>query len=418
MNTITLVDPKGIKRLVPIEHAQQALQAGAQYASPQDKQMAVQYGQQVSQPKSWWEHALQGLKTAAGEVPQGFKEGIQTGYAGLTGGQFQPTAAPDEFGASLGRGTGELLGQGAMAVPGAIAGGLIGGPPGAIVGAGIGAGATTPGGIPERSIAALETMALPGAGKLLKGAGKQIIKIPAEIKALFSKTNTEKALNTALARHDSLESTASELFNHARDQMKKRGIKEIKPQTDVIDKIKRFLPKTPDHQKLYEDAKGGDPESLHKLQSWLWKKGNKATNSEDHAISNRGEEMLSLRNQLNQGVQNKLAAGGHLDLVHSYKQGQKLFKELKDTYYKNKKIQNVFDPEIRKIPEDVTKHFSENSTPMNEFFKSHPELKEEVLKSKRKREAITNLKKKAGEAGVGAGVIYGGSKLSDLFEGE
>lgn len=414
---ITLVDPKGIKRSIPIDQAQAALEAGAKYSSLADKNMAIEYGKKQSSEGSWLDKAkvqASGIANAASEIPQGYKEGLQKAYAGLTGGEFKASEPSQEYGSGLGRGIGEMLGQGTVAAPAAIAGGLIGGPVGAYLGGSLGAAATTPGGLPERGIAAAETLAVPVGGKLIGGAAKQITKLPKQFKSLFTKAEPEKALDLALARHDSLNETASDLFNWSRGQMKERGFSP-KPSTEVMGKVERFLADTPDDEILFEKAKSGDPDAVHKLQSWLWKKGNKAANSEDDIVSNRGREMLSLRHQLNDSVQSQASQAGHNDIVHAYKQGQKLYKELKDTYYKYKKIANVFDPELRKIPKDVTSHFNENSTPMKNFFKSHPELEEEVSKSADRVKAIKDLQKNTSLIGTGGGLYYLGTKMSDFL---
>jgi len=348
---------------------------------------------------------------AAKQLPRGIMEGLQTGYAGLTGGQFKPQEVPDESGAGFGRGAGQMIGQGITAAPFAIGGGLVGGPFGAVLGAGAGAAATTPGDAVDRGIAGLATMAVPVAGKVLIGAGKKAIATPGQIKSLFEKVDTRKALNEAHKVHDKLQSTAGELFNHVRDKMKEGDIK-ISPSTGFMEQIKSYIPKrSTEHNKMFTEAEQGNPEAIHNLQSWLWKKGTKAVGSDDPAISNKGDEMLSLRTEFNDDVRNKLTQAGHIDLAHMYKQGQNLFKELKDKYYGYNKIANVFNPEIRKIPTDIAKHFSEESTPMNKFFETHPKLKEEVQKSLKKDEAFKELKKygsyTAGTAtGLGLKSIY------------
>lgn len=111
---------------------------------------------------------------AVEQVPTGINEGFRSGLSALIGGDYEKSAAPEETGASFGRGFGELIGQG---VPAAAAGALASpalaaaGAPALIAslgGTGIGFGATTQGDILDRLISGGEAAAFHGAGTAIK----------------------------------------------------------------------------------------------------------------------------------------------------------------------------------------------------------------------------------------------------------
>jgi hypothetical protein len=363
---------------------QQAKQALGQAVSSPFQAMGMP-GAQMAQQVG--EQAIPAIE----QVPTGLKEAVQRAYAGVTGGEYQPSPVPDEPGAGFGRGVGHLLGRAAIDIPAFAYGGPLG--------LGAAEAATTPGGSLERLISGVEGAALPVAGRMVGAASKTVGGIPKQLIDMMRKTDPKRGLELAHAKHDTLQETANEAFEWSRDLLKQRGVTSVKPDTKIIEAIRPHVGQTKAAQETLAKAADGDLEAIHAVQSRLWGRGTKAK-AGDLMDVDKGEVMHELRDTLNSDIQNKLAQMGHLDAVHGYKQGQRLWSDLKSTYYDYPKIAKVFDPKLRKIPDDIAKHFGEVSTPMQRFLERHPELESEVLGELSKRQALKDLKK-TGMGGLG-----------------
>jgi hypothetical protein len=372
---------------------QQAKQALGQAVAQPFQAMGIPAGAQAAQ--HFGESALPAIE----QIPTGLKESVQRAYAGITGGEYHPSPVPEETGAGFGRGIGHLIGRSAIDIPAFAYGGPIG--------LGLAEAATTPGVGVDRLISGAEGAALPVAGRMVGAVAKTASKVPKQIIDLFRKTDTKRGLEVAHAKHDALEETANELFDWSKQQLKDRGVTSVKPSAELIEEIRPYIGTTHAAKETLKKAGEGDLEAIHAVQSRLWKRGTKAKTG-DLMEFDKGEKMHELRDFLNLDVQNQLTSMGHLDAVHGYKQGQRLWSDLKSTYYDYPKIAKVFDPKLRKIPDDIAKHFGEVSTPMQRFLERHPELQSEIMGELAKRQAAKDLKR-LGLTGIsiGAAEQYG-----------
>jgi len=273
----------------------------------------------------------------------------------------------------------------------------------------------TPGGTEEKIEGALGALALGGAGKGLGKVGK---KLPQLIKGLFSEVNPESAVNAVQKPYDKMLSNADELYGQVKSAIGKRKIKL--PVNEVyLDEAYEILPKTRANRELINKAKSGDYNSVHDLQSHLFKKGTKGLSSDDIALENQGEEILELRNKINDELENNLIKGGNLDVVHVLSQGKKQYAKLMDTYFnKNlrKSIGKMVHHETRLVPKNPLKMFEENSVPMKSFLEKHPEVSKQIENAKNKEEAMNAIKKILIGTGVGGGTLAGGKTIYDIFK--
>jgi hypothetical protein len=284
--------------------------------------------------------------------------------------------------------------------------------------AGTGALATQ-GGIKERALGAGGALALGGAGNLAgKAAGKVGEKLPAFLRGLSNKSTPEALVEAIQKPHDKLQSTADELFGQVRWAMKKRDIK-IPVRDEHLEQVTEILPKTRASRKLIDAAKSGDYEAVHKLQSHLYKKGTKGLASDDIALENQGEEILDLRDKINDDLEKHLLKEGHIDVAHVLKQGKKAHKQIMDTYYApnlRKGIGKMVQSDLRLVPEKPQDLLNQNSVPMKDFLGKHKEAAKHAQGIKEKEAALKALKNIFIGTGVAGGVGTGGKLLYDLFK--
>ncbi len=285
--------------------------------------------------------------------------------------------------------------------------------------AGVGAIAT-PGDVTNRALGAGGALALGGAGKaaesILNKAGD---KIPAFMRGLTNKSTPEELVKGAQKPHDRLQSTADEMYGQVRQAIKGRDIK-IPMEDKFIAQAKEYFPKNKSSvNDLFDRAKKGDYEAIHKIQSSLYKKGTKQLAGDDLVKENEGEEIMDLRDRMNDFLEKNLIKGGNLDVAHVLRQGKKAHAELMNTYYApnlRKGIGKMVNSELRLVPENPEKLFSQNSKPMKDFLAKHPEVAKHaagITEKKEAMKALNNLLKAAGGTG---GTLYAGKILSDLFK--
>ena len=85
----------------------------------------------------------------------------------------------------------------------------------------------------------------------------------------------------------------------------------------------------------------------------------------------------------------------------------KIYKDLKETYYSHPTISKLVEPTLRKVPKNINSVVSEISKPMERIRQAHPELVNELNKSEAKENAIKLLKNvgRYGGAGAAAGAV-------------
>jgi hypothetical protein len=258
-----------------------------------------------------------------------------------------------------------------------------------------------------------------GAGAVGKVASKALGKLGPFARGLFNESTPESLIEAIQKPHDVLEQGAHELYGQVREAIKKRGVKTPISE-ELIEQVKEHFPKNArSYQELLEKAKQGDYEAIHKIQSSLYKKGTKALSSDDLAIENQGEDILDLREKINETVNDNLIKEGHLDIAHVLSQGKKLYSDLQKTYYDKllpKAVGKLVHPETRLIPKNLKEVFEQESVPMKRFLKRHPDVSKHAKGLKEKEAAMKALRKLAwGAAGAGAGVA-GTRAVIDLFD--
>ena len=277
----------------------------------------------------------------------------------------------------------------------------------------------TPGNATDRALGAGGALALGGAGKLAgKAGGKVGEKLPAFLRGLSNKSTPEALVEAIQKPHDKLQSTADELYGQVRGAMKKRDIK-IPVRDEHLEQVTEILPKTRASRKLIDAAKSGDYEAVHKLQSHLYKKGTKGLASDDIALENQGEEILDLRDKINDDLEKHLLKEGHIDVAHVLKQGKKAHKQIMDTYYApnlRKGIGKMVQSDLRLVPEKPENLLNQNSVPMKDFLGKHKEAAKHAQGIKEKEAALKALNGLFMKSAGAGGTAYIGKSIYDLFK--
>ena len=267
----------------------------------------------------------------------------------------------------------------------------------------------------DRALGATEGLLLGGAGKV----GEKVLqKAPEILRGIFNKVNPEAAVEAVQKPHDTMLSTIDDLYGQVRSAINKRKI-NIPINEKNLDEAIDILSKTRANKKLVEAAKSGDYDAIHKVQSHLFKKGTKGLASGDIALENQGEEILDLRDKINDELENHLIKEGNLDIAHVLKQGKKIFSQYKNTYFPENlrsSIGKMVHPELRIVPEKPLDIFKQNSVPMKAFLDKHPIVRSQIKKEKEREDAMKLLKRVLiGTAGGGA-TAAGGKAIFDLMK--
>lgn len=276
----------------------------------------------------------------------------------------------------------------------------------------------TPGDTDDKALGAAGAVALGGAGKVAgKIASTMATKVPAFLRGLVNESTPQALVEAVQKPHDVLSNTADRLYGYVKKAIKDRNISiPVKP--EYIKQAEDILPNTRASKKLIRDAQSGDYNAVHDLQSHLYKKGTKGLASEDVANENQGEEILDLRNKINDDVKDHLIQSGHVDIAHVLEQGKGVYKKLMDTYFnKNlpKGIHKLVQSDLRLVPKNPEKLFSQNSKPMTKFLQQHPEASKHLKGVLEKQASQKALKGMAVKGGVLGGLTYGGKSISDLL---
>lgn len=277
----------------------------------------------------------------------------------------------------------------------------------------------TPGDAGDKALGAAGSVALGAGGKLVSAVGSAAgTKIPAFLRGLTNESTPQALVEAVQKPHDILDRTANQLYDYVKGAIKKRGISTpVDPQ--YISQAEEILPKTRASKKLINDAKSGDYEAVHDLQSQLYKKGTAGMASDDIALQNQGDEILDLRSKINDELKNNLMQSGHVDIAHVLEQGKGVYKKLMDTYFnKNlpKGIGKLVHPELRLVPKEPQNLFSQDSKPMAKFLKQHPEAEQHVKGIKEKEAATKALGKMFGTTAKVGGAAYLGKSLFDFMQ--
>ena len=232
---------------------------------------------------------------------------------------------------------------------------------------------------------ALGTIAL---GKLVPG----IINYLRPVSPKFAASGIQKA-------HDELLNKAQEGFQKVSSEVNNRNVNQVPTDKDLISKIRDYFPKTNRSNALLDAAESGDYNALRDLQSDLWTRGTKSVGSDLIADRNAGEEMLDLRDEINNHISNHLINTGNSDLDNILNNSRKDYSILRQYYYSHPTIAKLVDPNIRKIPKNIMNVLSENSVTMNRLKDMHPFINSDINSLNMRNNIWKYLK----GAGIGAG---------------
>lgn len=346
-----------------------------------------------------------GAIPAIENLPGGIKEGLQSAYAGVTGGDFKPEPASDEYGAGFGRGAGRMIGQGAAAAPIAFAvaetGGALGLPAllNALGGTAIGFGATTPGNMLDRTVAGGEAAALHGAGKLLKALLHGEIPVKEIAKRTKNMFETPSLRRKAEAAEGALEDAEGAQETQSLDYKALRDMMEQNPEmgTSNPNTLQRKANALTAEKQGIQEELAGTPEMnesqmplaplvekdvnedlINQSQSLLKTKEQKAAEAEA-AIEPHEEALAAKEDEISEAL--------GLGQAHRVRTAQKLNPILEarqkevggefNTYIKNLKDKNVQLPlgrDSKEILADLTKRLQQGDTSSPEVMNLTKEL--------------------------------------------
>jgi hypothetical protein len=246
---------------------------------------------------------------------------------------------------------------------------------------------------------------------LILGGLKSVSKIRPP--AILRKVDFEKPISELQNKYDLIKSLNEKSFTDIENEAYKRGTDRIDNTFDIVEKIedKNYLPETEETDKLLAKAKMGDYKSLRELQADL---GNLGYSDISHKLSinrNRGREMISLQNKINDAIYNHLKNEGHLDLAEKLKNTRNEYRNIMEKYHPTGKKATTATRAISKmvgenkvIPKSPETIFSEKSIPMDKFRKEHPEIVEMLGRSRNKKTQQRIVKAVTGLAGTASGV--------------
>lgn len=209
-------------------------------------------------------------------------------------------------------------------------------------------------------------------GKLIPGTGiggAATVKFGQGVKSLLTKVKPKELAYGIQKGHDQLLKQSKNIFDLIKSEVKTRGVNQIDLGKDVIQQAEKHLPQTRVNKELIAKAETGDYEAVHKLQSDLGKRGTKNLGSNLAADRDAGEEMLDIREKINDAIKNKFKQSGHEDLANHLEEANDIYRKLKKTYYSHPTIAKLVHKESRKIPANPMKVFSEESVPMKRIIK-------------------------------------------------
>ena len=141
--------------------------------------------------------------------------------------------------------------------------------------------------------------------------------------------------------------------------------------------------------------------------------------NDDSVVETRGENLMDLRQRINNELESNLLQQGHADIAHVLQQSKSIYKKLMNTYY-NKNLPNavgkLVQSDLRLVPEKPEDLFNQNSKPMQKFLKEHPEAARHAQGIKEKQAATKALGKIFGTTAAAGGVGYVGKSIYDLLK--
>lgn len=256
---------------------------------------------------------------------------------------------------------------------------------------------------------------------LITGVSSPLSKITGKslsnLKNALNKIEPEKVISSIQKSHDILSQNASNIFENVGKEVQNRNIGNIPIRKDLISDIGEHLPKDKTTKAMLDKAFTGDYQGLRDLQSDLFKEGREYLKSPLKIERNRGKEIMSLRNELNDSIINHFKNTGHIDLADQLNEAKKMYANLQKTYYGKKTplaIKNMVG-ENRKIPKNIMNVLSEESKAMEKLKSENPFAANQSKAYQNKLNAMKDLSTKwkilkygsaLGAGAIGAPLLY------------
>jgi|SRR6478752_3045232 len=253
----------------------------------------------------------------------------------------------------------------------------------------------------------------------MKLAGKVGPTLGKSIKSVFTKVAPRSWVERVQQGHDLMKGKAEDMFNFIKDQIPSRKIPNMEMSENLLNEAEQHLPDTRATKKLIGNARSGDYNAVHKLQSDLGRRGFGRLASEDYAQRDVGEEILDTRDKLLEQIKSHFNDTGNEDLSNTLDKARDQWRNLKDIYYGHPKVAQMVEQDTRLVPKNPENIFSEESVPMKKVLDQHPEIPQELHTMNTANRFINNLKKKS-SIGLGlttaAGGLYTGNKILDYIK--
>lgn len=250
-------------------------------------------------------------------------------------------------------------------------------------------------------------------GASIGGIGAAIPESIDAIKSLTSSFTPRHAADLLQKQYNATDEALSSAFKHVGKIAEEEGVSKIPLNKKILSDIKEVGPKTGTFEKFVDKAKSGNYQDLRRLQTELFKRGNKANSSPLLSEQDVGARLHELRDKINEGISSHFEKKGKPELAQQLQEAMGGYKNLMRTYHSEPTISKVVGEE-KKVPKSLNKKLLEDSAAMDRIRSEHPELTEKLMAQshKDKQKALVKaLLPLAGTGGfVGAG-YYGAKKL-------
>ncbi|MCL5071765.1 MAG: hypothetical protein M1308_12870 [Actinobacteria bacterium] len=219
-------------------------------------------------------------------------------------------------------------------------------------------------------------------------------------KRFFTAPDLKQAIRETQNKVNKATKESGKIFDEVENTVESEGISKVPIDQNIIKQAEKYLAKTTANKELIKKAKTGDFKALRSLQSDLRTKGEKALSSVLTAENTMGEEILSLRDQVNHSIQKHLENTGFKNLADKLNQARNDYKNIKETYFSSPALAKVFG-KSQKVPAKPKTLLSEESTEMKKFMDAHPEVKEKLTKALKHEKKMKRLGKLGTVLGIG-----------------
>lgn len=234
-----------------------------------------------------------------------------------------------------------------------------------------------------------------------------------EGKNLFKAPDLKETIRQTQGKVNEATTETGKIFDTVEKEVEVQGISNIPIDKNIIKQAETYLAKTPANKDLIKRARTGDYTALRELQADLRVKGEKALSSALAAENKMGEEMLSTRDQVNKSIQQHLENEGRIDLAELLNKARDDYRNIQQTYFSTPALAKVFG-KSQKVPKNPKTLLTEESTEMNRFMESHPEVKEALSKALKHEKKMKTL----GKIGAGLGIGTAAEGARQLFGGK